>query len=720
MQTKNKRRSGMNLSTQILLGLVLGVLAGLFFGEDAAALKVVGQAFIGLIQMSILPYMVVSLIGGIGGLSYTSAANLAKTGGLVLLASWLLAFFVIFALPMAFPPIEAGSFYSPSIVAPAEVDLIDLYIPVNPFSSLARTVVPAAAVFSVFCGVALIGVEKKQGLLDVLAATSETLTRVAGIVVRLTPIGVFAIAANAAGTMTFEDLGRLQTYILTFVVATLVLTFWILPGLVAVLTPFSYREVLRNVRSALLTGFVTGNLFIVLPMLVEGAKQLFEARNSRSEDTESYVEVLVPASFNFPNIGKLLTLLFILFAGWFTGRALTLGDYPSFSVMGLFTLFGGADLALPFLLDKLKIPSDMYQLYLVTGVVNGWFATLLAVMNLFAFTVAATCAATGQLRVDWRRLLVFVGISVAVFAAVLIGLRTTLSVLAGKEDIPRRTLMHLTIENPAPAVFRAEAPMSPTGESTGKNRLEQILERGTLRVGYNSDNLPFVFINEKGDLVGFDIELMHEIANQLELKIEFIPWTYETLFDQLNRGDFDVTAGGMVVNLERLAKASFSEPYMEVTSALVVPDHRRNAIESWRQIDEELIMRIGVTGQERAHKVKHHLPNTDVKPLKSYEEFFTNNPLGVDSILISAEAGSAWTVLYPEYAVVVPEPQVKATMALLLPKGDPDFRDLVAEWITLKKTDKTIDRLYEKWILGKDEEGKKPRWSIARDVLGWQ
>ena len=114
----------------------------------------------------------------------------------------------------------------------------------------------AVAVFSVICGVALIGVRGKQPLVDLLASVSDTLQRVAMMIVKLTPIGVFAIAANAAGTMTIDEFGRLQTYIVTFVVATLVLTFWILPGLVSVVTPFSYRDVMRSARDALVTGFV--------------------------------------------------------------------------------------------------------------------------------------------------------------------------------------------------------------------------------------------------------------------------------------------------------------------------------------------------------------------------------------------------------------------------------------------------------------------------------
>jgi Na+/H+-dicarboxylate symporter/ABC-type amino acid transport substrate-binding protein len=713
-QVKNKRR--ISLSTQILIGLSLGLLTGLFFGDKASALAIVGKAYIGLIQMSILPYMVVSLMLGIGSLSYEKAAKLAITGGIVLVASWFLAFAIVFLMPLAFPSIEAGTFFSSSLVEVAEVDFIDLYIPVNPFSSLARTVVPAAAVFSVAFGVALIGVENKHSLLDILSATSKTLTRIAMMVVKVTPIGVFAIAANAAGTMTIEEFGRLQSYIIPFIVATLLLTFWILPGLAAAITPFSYREILKSARDALTTGFVTGNLFITLPMMVENARKLFEDRRIRNDDTDNYVEVLVPTSFNFPNIGKLLTLLFVLFAGWFIGKSIALTDYPGFAVLGLFTLFGGVDLALPFLLDQMKIPSDMYQLYVVTGVLNSWFATLLAVMNLFAFTLVAACAAIGSVKINWSRIFSFAIISLMIFAASILGTRLLLSAMVSKEDLTRRTLMHAEIKDPHKGDIKeigSKETIAP------KNPLKSIIKRGKLRVGYHPENLPFSFVNDRGDLVGFDVELMHVLARELKVEVEFIEWTYKTIFSDLDQGKFDIAIGGLIVNPERLTKANFSNPYINMTTAVVVKDHRRNEFNSWRAIDKNLNTRIGVVGERRAKDVKRYLPNTEVVLLETYSDFFTDNPKEVDALVISAEAGSAWTILYPAYSVAVPEPHLKSNAAFAIPLASLDFEDFVNDWLQMNQTSGIIDKLYKKWILGMEAEQKKGRWSIGRDLLGW-
>jgi ABC-type amino acid transport substrate-binding protein len=579
-------------------------------------------------------------------------------------------------------------------------------------------VVPAAAVFSIAFGIALIGVENKQSLLDILAATSKTLSRIAMMVVKVTPIGVFAIAANAAGTLTIDQFGRLQSYIIPFIVATLILTFWILPGLAAALTPFSYREILKSARDALTTGFVTGNLFITLPMLVENARKLFEDRRLKNDDTDNYVEVLVPTSFNFPNIGKLLTLLFVLFAGWFVGKNIALTDYPGFAVLGLFTLFGGVDLALPFLLDQMKIPSDMYQLYVVTGVLNSWFATLLAVMNLFTFTLVAACAATGAVKINWSRIFRFAIISLVIFVAALLGTRFVLFELVSKEDLQRRTLMQSQIEDSKTADTKKAGSKDAVAQ---KSPLGSIIKRGKLRVGYHPENLPFSFVNDKGDLVGFDVELMHVLARELKVELEFIRWTYETVFKDLDQNKFDIAIGGLIVNPERIAKANFSNPYMNMTTGVVVKDHRRKQFKSWRLIDKEPIIRLGVVGERRAENVKTDLPNTEITLLETYSGFFTDNPKGVDALVISAEAGSAWTILYPAYSVVVPKPHLKANAAFAIPLASSDFEGFVNDWLQMKTTSGIIDKLYNKWILGMKVEQKKGRWSIGRDVFGlWE
>jgi len=715
--SQKKNIKGISLSTQILIGLALGIFVGLFLGDRASPLAIVGKAYVSLIQMSILPYMVVSLMIGIGSLSYEKAAKLAISGGIILVISWFVAFAIVFLMPLSFPSMEAGSFYSSSLVEVAKVDFIDLYIPVNPFSSLARTVVPAAAVFSVVFGIALIGVENKKNLLDVLTTTSKTLTRIAMMVVKLTPIGVFAIAANASGTMTLEEFSRLQSYIIPFIIATLFLIFWIIPGLAAAVTPFSYREILRSARDVLTTGFVTGNLFITLPMLVENAKNLFKDHRSANDDTDNFVEVLVPTSFNFPNIGKLLTLLFVLFAGWYVGKNIALADYPGFAVLGLFTLFGGVDLALPFLLDQMKIPSDMYQLYVVTGVINGWFATLLAVMNLYAFTLVAACAATGLLTIRWSRIFRFAIITLVMFVAILLGTRILLFALASKEDISKRILMQSEIEEDAP---KEDSEIVDSYEMiAGKNHLESIIGHGKLRIGYNRENLPFSYNNESSDLVGFDVELMHELCRDLGVEPEFIPWTYETLKIEFERNKFDIAIGGLIASPERMARVNFSVPYINITRAVVVEDYRRHEFKRWRTIDDEHLVRLGVVGELRTVNVKSDLPNTDIVSLDSYREFFTVNPKGVDALVISAEAGSAWTIVYPSYTVVVPEPYKKAHAGLVMPLGDSVFGNYVDDWLELKKTSGFIDRLYDKWILGKSSKDEKPRWSVMRNVLHW-
>jgi Na+/H+-dicarboxylate symporter len=402
-----------SLTFRIISGLVLGTLTGLFFGEEAAGLQVIADVWIGLMQMTVLPYVMVSLISGLGQLDSALARQLAVRGGLLMLVFWGIALLVITVMPMAFPQFLSAAFFSaPANEAASTFNPVDLYIPSNPFHSMANTVIPAVVIFSSAVGIALIGMPNKTSLIESLTTFLEALGRVTRFMVGLTPIGVFAIIAVAAGTMSWAEIVRLEVYFTVYIVAALYLALWVLPVLISTLTPFAYKDIFRYSKEALLTAFFTQNVFIILPMLIDASKKLYSDYKLSSDDTETLSEVIVPVTFNFPNTGKLLSLLFIPFAAWLAGTPMELASYPNFLLAGLASYFAKAQVALPFLLDTQKIPQDLFQLYIPTGIINGKFDTMVSAMNLLAFSVIGTAALTGHLQVSARKLLRFFLISI--------------------------------------------------------------------------------------------------------------------------------------------------------------------------------------------------------------------------------------------------------------------------------------------------------------------
>jgi len=87
----------------VFSGLLLGVACGLFFGDLVRPLEFVANAFIRLLQMAVLPYIVFSLTAAVGRLSLREARFLAGVGGGLLVALWVLALAVTVAMPLAFP-----------------------------------------------------------------------------------------------------------------------------------------------------------------------------------------------------------------------------------------------------------------------------------------------------------------------------------------------------------------------------------------------------------------------------------------------------------------------------------------------------------------------------------------------------------------------------------------------------------------------------------------
>jgi Na+/H+-dicarboxylate symporter/ABC-type amino acid transport substrate-binding protein len=717
-------RQPMSSSTKILIGLLSGVLVGVFFGEYASVLKVVADGFVKLLQMSVLPYITLSIVTSLGTLSFDQVKTLGLRAGAVVIGLWCFALVFTFLMPLAFPAVETASFFSTNLVEQRRpFNFVDLFIPSNPFYSLTNNIVPAVVLFSVFLGVALIALERKQTALDVFAVIKEALSRVTKFVVGLTPYGIFAIAAHTAGTLNLEQVARIQVYLITYVIVALLVALWVLPGLISALTPFRYKEVLGPTRDALITAFMAADLFIVLPILIQACKELLERHRLVDEQTKTLPDVIVPTSFNFPHTGKLLSISFILFAGWFADAAVPVSEYPRLALTGLLTFFGSLSAAVPFLLDLFRIPADTFQLFVATGVVNSRFGALLAAVHTVTVALLGSAAIVGSLRFHAARIARYLVMTAVLSAATIGGLRVLFNTVmkprfAGEELV--YSMRPLMTHHDTRVVKQADL-----GDTDGKAEgsvVDSIKKRGLLRVGVFADRLPFVFLNGEGELVGFDVEMAHLLARDLGVKAEFVEMRDLTsLARLLMTGRLDLAMAGIPVTPERASEMRFSDPYLDETLAFVVKDHLREQFSSWANV-RELVTPVAVPDLSYyVDLIKARAPALKLQVVDTIKQIDDGLKQGtLDAVALPAERGSVMTLLYPKYTVVVPEPGVvKIPLAYPVAHRDQDWAYFLNTWIELKRRDGTIDALYGHWILGKQAGKRQPRWSIMRDVLHW-
>lgn len=704
---------------RVILGLALGIFTGLFFGDTAGRLDIWGDAYIRLLQMTVLPYILVSLVGGLGRLDAAIARRIGLMGGALILLIWGITLASNLFLSLAYPDWTTASFFSTSLIESGKpFDPLQLYVPANPFYSMANTIVPAVVVFSILLGIALITVPDKAYLLSSLNALSTALMRIASFVGKLAPLGIFAIAAAAAGTLRVEELTRLQVYLWTYLLTWTVITFWTLPALVAWATPLSYRDVLREARLPMITAFATGTVLVVLPMIAERCKQLLEEHRLKCRETDSVIDVMVPTAYSFPSAGTLLGLGFVMFAAWYSGSPLGMTDYPAFVGVGAFVAFGSMAVAIPFMLDFFSLPADLFQLYLLGSVVTSRFATGLAAMHGIVISLLCAFAVMGQLRV--RTLLNIAATSIGIAAAAAIGLGVILIHAIDYEYLGDQRVVAKTLVKDRVDLIQIKNRSQLLPIDSSQPRIEAILARGTLRVAYLPDSLPFAYRNSEGDVVGYDIDLVQTLAGDLGLSLEIARMNWPEIVQSLEKGQIDLAVGGISISPRWATQAAFSDSYIDHTAGFVMPDSRRKQFADLETVQNLSGLRILVPDDPYYVDIASKtFPRAHIEVTTTPRKYFKSDP-GNAVLLYSVEAGSAWTLIYPDFSVAVPEGlEIKAPVAFALPRGAPDFVAYINTWLALSHKDGLNKSLFSHWVLGQESGGRKPRWSIMRNVLGW-
>ncbi|MCG8537380.1 MAG: cation:dicarboxylase symporter family transporter [Pseudomonadales bacterium] len=715
----------MKISTtsQMILAMVVGIAVGLFFGEMVGWMSHIGTAVILLMQMTVFPYIVVSLVHGIGKLDAGTAKSLFGRAGVIMLLLWLFGLVVIFFFPVVFPAMDAASFFSTSSVSdPEKVDYFKLYIPANPFESMAEGYVPAMVLFSIAIGVSLIGMDasKKDTIISVMGTASEIFSRITQGLVKVLPVGIFAMSASAAGTMGFEEFVNLQAYLLTYFVMCFVLGLILFPWLISCFTPLGFWDANRIARAGVVTAFATGNVFIVLPVIVEECKKIMEEKGAADESTGEMLEILVPIAYSFPNIGKFTVILFVFFAGWFSGNEIKLPDVFSLATSGVLSLFGSVYVAIPFMLNIVQIPQDLFQFFVMSGFITGRFGSVVAVLNLFALallTVSLFQKALSLSLFSWLRL----GIGFVVVMVLSIGgMRMLLSAIVDEDGNTSDIITNMRVAEQPAKSLDVDYVEDEDVQARSWVGLEAIRQRGLLRVGVRTNNVPFSYFNKQSEMVGFDVQMATILATDLGVDLEFVAFEEENLVSNLQQGLFDVAMSGIAMDAEQMFQVGYSTPVMELNHALVMKDYLASEIKTADQLKElEQFVVAHVEHDSAVKTIKDRFNRVEFESINTYLEFFNQDGEQWDALIVSAQAGSTWTLLYPEYGVVVLNRHSKFPVSYVVAKDNLGFLRYINNWLQMRKVTGHYDRAYDYWILGKGATEKTARWSVIKDVLEW-
>ena len=756
----------LNLTSWILVGFILGILTGLVFGSLCSVMKPFGEAFIKIWQITILPSVALSLIVGIGGLKRDTAKAIALKAFLLLILFWVICVVGYFSFQLAFPPrMEASFFSTQDLSVKTDLNLIDQFIPSNPFLSLSDGIIPATVLFCLFLGFALMLDDGNGPILNILRILLRALDRMTHIIALTFPLGIFVITAVMAGTLTIEGLLELQVFLITLAAAAIVLGLVVMPLLVTCFTTFHYRDILAASSRAMLLAFSTGTEFITLPLITDGVEKLFKERgrdpgtgsgngtdpagDRDSRDYKggepapdpdrgsirSYSEILVPVAYTFPLLGGLVPFLFILFVAWLYQNPLDPLSQIQLVVVGIPSFFGSSKLSVISLLSLMHLPADAYNLYISSGILRQAFVAPLSVISIFSFTIITIALATDRARFRWKRAATSLVGVVLITALLIAGLHTGFTYLLagtyhGSDQILRIELPPDSagrrldsVVNTTVYLHKEDVPVIPPMDSGRPDEIRQIRERGVLRVGYNSNNVPFVFFNGKGELVGYDVEMAYDLARSLNVsRIEFVPITGATLAESLNSNYCDIIMSAIMVNADRLDQMKFTDPVVTVHLAFVVPDGKK---EEFTKLDSVRMMdglRVAVFNNTALVRVAQRLlPKATIVPIDSQEEFFIGGR--ADALMIPAEEGYTMTLQYPFFDVAIIEPYDSYLMMYGYPvarNSSESYLMALNYWIRMEKDYGMLDKKYDYWVLGKVPGMVEPRWSVVRNVLHWE
>ncbi len=231
--------------------------------------------------------------------------------------------------------------------------------------------------------------------------------------------------------------------------------------------------------------------------------------------------------------------------------------------------------------------------------------------------------------------------------------------------------------------------------------LDEIQDRGILRVGMEPGYMPFEMTNQRGDIIGFDVDMAKGMAKAMGVKLELVSTAWDGIIPALLTKKYDIIMSGMTVTQERNLKVNFADPYIVIGQTIMIKNEHADSVKSYKDLNSKNFTvgsKLGTTGEKAT---KRMIPNC------TYISFDTEQE-GVTDLVNGKIDAFVYDFLYMEIAykqkgegklTYLDTPFTYEPLGWAVRRGNHDFLNWLNNYMTQIRSDGTYDKIYEKWIL---------------------
>ncbi len=251
------------------------------------------------------------------------------------------------------------------------------------------------------------------------------------------------------------------------------------------------------------------------------------------------------------------------------------------------------------------------------------------------------------------------------------------------------------------SVVAVSVPLVMSAAHAADSVLDDILADGKLLVGTTGDWDPMTMKDPATNTYkGYDIDVVTELAKDLEVDVEFVATDWKTLVNGIAAGKYHMT-GSASISAGRAKAAGYTDSYFSLATVPLTLKKNDGVFNDWADLDNPDVTVAATLGTTQEQQIKDFFPTAQHKiieaPARDFQEVLAGR---ADANITSNVEAYKLVAKYDELMVVpVAEPKARTPIAMLVPQDDQVWINFLNTWIKLKTERGFFDALATKWQL---------------------